>query len=231
MSIENVNWMHTYSNNFELAVGKNIPVNSEMDFTGYVTDNYLNQIWAPGNVRLWVPNGGKWERKVSYPNADDSLIETFENDIDSFFPSEAFTPLDEILNDKSSMVFDYENNEVRWNWEGKQVYPMIDNCLNKYVFKYPFSQKVTEEGSLACLQLNSTFEGSDRWNCKVVSTEVDDMTINREGSICWFVSCFENMETNTGTVINRGTFYKMSSWEINLKKTPLPNSLIKIIFT
>jgi len=229
MSLENVNWLHTFTNNFELAVGENIPINTEMSFTGYVTDNYLNQIWAPGNVRLWVPNGGKWQRKVSYPDADDSLIETFENDLDSFFPPEAFTPLDEILNDKSSMEFDYSNNEVRWMWEGKQIYPMVNNCINKYVFKYPFSQKVIEEGNLACLQFNSTFEESNRWNAKVVSTEVEDLTINKEGNECWFVSCFEDMVTDTNRIIYRGNFYKMSSSTVNLLKTNVPNSLIKII--
>lgn len=232
MNIPLEKWNLSVTGNFNFTWAKNLEPESEMKFIGDNTKAYkLSDIWSPGTVRVWLSTKGKWERKIVFPETDESIIKKLENDIQRFFPQKAFTPLDEIFNDKESLVFDYENNEVRWDWyPGRQVDDFIYGCLNSYVFKYPFRQKVTEESDYACLMINAQpNEVGDIWDCAVVSTNTKDISVEKEGNECWFVSCFEDMKTDSGKEIKTGKFYKMSSDIVNLLKTENHNRVLKII--
>lgn len=233
MLIKTDKWKaHTITSIFNFTSSSTLEVGSELAFAGDNTNsNKLNGIWSPGTVRLWLSTKGKWERKIVFPETDEQLIRSLENDINKFFPSEAFTSLDKLFNDKDSIVFDYQNNEVRWDWyPGKSVDEFLFNSLNTHVFKYPFKQKVVEESDFACLMINANPEDvGTQWDCGVISTDIKDVAVEKEGNECWFVSCFEDMETNTGKAIKTGKFYKMSSDLITLNKTENHNRILKIV--
>lgn len=227
MKIDDLSWAVTSTENFRLAVNTELPVGSEMSFAGASGGGYVNGIWKPGTVKLWISSYGTWERVAVFPESDQSIIEECEADPSLLFPDEAFTPLDHVLNDVDSLAIDYAANEIKWQWESsKVVHPEITDVLNNHVMKYPFSQTVTQEADIACLVVNAEpHEAGALWGSSVVSTEVEDVQVINRGSECWMVSLFEDMQTTDGTTIERGKFYKLTA-DVNLSKTANANRLV-----
>lgn len=213
-----------------LAVAKNLQNGFEMSFTGSDAEEYLNGIWTLGTVRMWIGSVGKWRRQIVWPEIDEQIMLDAQQDVDLLFPSQAFTGLDQVFNDKQSVVYDFDNNTVEWDWDcSKVVYPFEDSTLNTYVFKYPFKQTVTETADIACFMLNcEPADVGTVWNVSVVSTDQEWFDVTKLGTECWYVSLFTDIEKSDGTVVPRGQFRKMSSESVTLKKTVSHNRVLRL---
>jgi hypothetical protein len=227
MKLGEEGWTITKTGLFRLAVRKGIPADSYMQFAGASGSGFVNGIWKPGTVKAWFGTEGTWSRKFTYPESDQPLMEECEQDLSQLFPAEAFCTLDHIYNDLTSVEFDYDANEVKWDWNPNQVLsPAVDGVLNNHVLKYPFVQTTKKPADIACLIVNADpQELHTIWSSAAVSTEVESVTVQAAAHDVWFVSLFTDMQTTEGKAIERGKFYRITK-TIELQPTTERNLLV-----